>query len=249
LPDIAPLSSGGIGTLSGEGLGLSFSGALPSVPSLTAAEAGAGNGLLSALGNGVKTLGSEGLGLSFSEPLPSVAPLTAAEAGAGNNLLATLGGGGIKTLGGEGLGLSFSDPLPAVAPLTAAEAGAGNNLLSGLSTMNAAVDALPKTMTIDLPSKLGVVGDTASGLLDWIKANPGLASLLAGAVAGLGSSGNSSGSSSGLSKTYAPQAGLTVGKLTPSAPIYAGGGVMSNQNGVRSYTPTAYNPASWTWGK
>lgn len=197
------------------------------------------NSSISKAGNIVKagalgTIGAVGLGSALTAagligggaaaPAAGSAAETAALADMAGGLLPEYGttaaynagiGGGIGTLSGAGLELApgMSTPLAPLSP-TAVPPGlalvpeAVGGALSGVGGAG---------------SLLGSAGSAATGVLDWMKANPGLTSLLGGALATAGSSGSGGGGGSTAQPTYAPQPGLTVGALRQLQPAQAEG--------------------------
>jgi hypothetical protein len=103
------------------------------------------------------------------------------------------------------------------------------------------------------------VKDGGSGLASWAAKNPGLVSLLGGALSTAGAA--SGGAASAPNKSYAPQPGLKMGTLQQpqmtqqpglltamSGPGLANSGLARFGAQGGTYTPGAYNPAIYKWG-
>ncbi len=154
--------------------------------------------------------------------------------GAGLTAGGLLGGGSGVTAGAIESAVGIPE-LGLAAQTTAPAASSGGGLLSSLG------------------SGLGSVGS-------WAAANPGLVSMLGGALAAAG--GGSGGSGGGSQMNFAPQPGLNFGTLQqPDMPRQAGTLTGSGGSGLLNsglgrfgaaggtYTPTPYTPKSFTWGR
>lgn len=171
----------------------------------------------------------------------------------------------------SGLGDMSGYILPGVSDATAQGAGfglgggsAGAGTLSPLlSQLGNAAPTAAAAAPAAAPSGGGLLssaGSAVGGVADWISKNPGLASLLGGALATAGSSAGSSGG--GSSQAFAPQPGLKMGSMTQQpmnqnfgtlTPMGQKPGLMNSglsrfgaQGGL--FTPSAYTPQNYRWG-
>lgn len=133
---------------------------------------------------------------------------------------------------------------PAVPALDAAGIGAGSAAVRPPASAGSGAGGL-----------LSGIGSAGSSLLDWVAKNPGLTSLLGGALAGIGAG---SAEPPTPEPTYAPQPGLNIGalqqagNLQPTGLFSAGGGPRMANSGLArfgatggTYTPGQSIPAIW----
>lgn len=215
-------------------------------------------GGLIGLGAGAMTLGQLGLLGGANAGAPAAAE-GAGSAGTGSAVEMGFNAGGVVPAGESGwAGLSIPGPAATSTIPTALEAGA--------TGLGAAVPALPASAATaatvpaaSSPGLLGGLGSAATGALDWMKANPGLTSLLGGALAAAGSGGSAGSGSASAQPTFATQPGLTMNPLRQLQGASTGGlfsaatpGSARQNSGLARfgswggmYSPGGQQPAIW----
>lgn len=261
--------SGGAGTaatvpsqaLSGgsmlSGSGMTAAGAtVPAAAAVPAAATSlAANSTLPAFDTGVGGLfGSQ---TAIDSALASTATGLGSTAGLGGAPLMGMGGISAPQIGG-GLFNFAPAALDTLGLDGAVELTASNPAANAAASTPAAPPAVPPVSSGG--GLLSSVGTAAGGVADWIAKNPGLASLLGGALATAGSSGGSS--TPTQPQSFAKQPGLLMGTMqkpqlmqSPGTLSPLGQGGYQNSGLARFgatgglFSPTQYQPQNYGWNK